>query len=301
MIRTTNPGVRRPAAGYGDRVARVLGITVATDLVERWRGWFAPEVQPFPTDRLAGLDPAQLPAGRRVKPSLEVRDTFWFYSGERLWLTEPEFADLPLRVRRALLFKREATGRLGELAASARRLVEGHRTDTRIVWWPSLLARVGDRPVIDYVDEGVRPSRHREIRSSLWRAAARLLPAAADLAGSYAAGSGPNCFGTVLAAAGVPGAATKRVLQEPLEQWLVDRATPIRGRDRDHLPGIVLVWRNSAGVAEHAAVTIGDGYALSKPSQAWCSPRVVWTVPETIMAARFRGVRLHRYQLRAAG
>ncbi|WP_152365640.1 hypothetical protein [Microlunatus speluncae] len=282
-------------------MARVLGINVSTDLLERWRGWFAPEVQPFSTERLVGLDPELVPAGRRVKPTLEVRDTFWFYSGNRIWLTEPEFAELPLKIKRALLFKREATGRLRELSPSAQRRVGAHLTDTRIVWWPTVLARVGDRPVLDYVDEGVRPSRHREIRSSAWTAAARLLPAAPDLAGTYPAGSGPNCFGTVLAAAGVPGAATKRVLQEPLEQWLVNRTTPIHRRDHDHHPGVVLVWRNSAGTAEHAAVTIGDGYALSKPSQAWCSPRAVWTVPETIMAARYRGLRLHRYQLDSPG
>jgi hypothetical protein len=278
-------------------VARVLGITVPADLLERWRGYFAPEVQPFAPDRLAALDPELVPAGHQVKPTLEQRDTFMFYAGKQLWLTQAEFAELPLKVRRALIFKREATGRLSQLEPSARQRVDGHLTDTRIVWWPSVLAAVGDRPVLDYVDEGVRPSRHREVRRSTWTATARLLPAAADLAGTYPPGSGPNCFGTVLAAAGVPGAASERVGREPFEEWLAERTTPIRGTDQDHELGVVLVWRNAEGRVDHGAVTIGDGYALSKPSQAWCSPRAVWTVPETIMAARYPGIRLSRYRL----
>ncbi len=278
-------------------MARVLGITVPADLLERWRGYFAPEVQPFPVDRLTGLDPDLVPAGREVKPTLETRDTFMFYSGKQLWLTQAEFAELPLQVRRALLHQREATGRLSHLEPAARKRIDGRLTDTRIVWWPPVLAAVGDRPVLDYVDEGVRPSRHREVRRSTWTAAARLLPAAEELAGTYPPGSGPNCFGTVLAAAGVPGAASERVVREPFEEWLADRTTPIRGNDQDDEVGVVLVWRNAEGRVDHAAVTIGDGYALSKPSQAWCSPRAVWTVPEAIMAARYSGIRLSRYRL----
>ena len=87
------------------------------------------------------------------------------------------------------------------------------------------------------------------------------------------------------------------MLQEPFEQWLADNAAPIRATTRDHLPGVVLVWRDVDGLAAHAAVTIGDGYALSKPSQAWCSPRLVWTVRETISAVRDRGITLSRYLL----
>jgi hypothetical protein len=56
---------------------------------------------------------------------------------------------------------------------------------------------------------------------------------------------------------------------------------------------------NREGMAEHAAVTIGGGYVLNKPSQAWFSPRVVWTVQETIAASRYRGVTLSRYFMAA--
>lgn len=77
------------------------------------------------------------------------------------------------------------------------------------------------------------------------------------------------------------------------------RRALLRGRAAtgrlDQLPGIVLVWRTHQGWAEHTAVTIGDGYVISKPSQGWYSPHLVWTVPETIAASRYRGVILHRH------
>lgn len=215
------------------------------------------------------------------------------------WLEESEFTSLSLEVRRALLFRREALGRLGQLARSTRRIVESVRADSRVVWWPSLVRAAGDGPVLSYVEEGVRPSRHQEVDGTTWSGCHRLVPGAADLACTFAAMSGPNCFGTVMAAAGVARAESQWMLQEPFEQWLMNNAFPVRGTAYDHTPGVVLVWRDAAGLAAHAAVTIGDGYALSKPSQAWYSPRLVWTVPDTIKAARNRGIRLSRYRIEA--
>jgi len=281
--------------GYVPLVIEVLGIKVDHSLVHRWREWFAPERQPFRTDRLA----AGLSHGQELGPSPEVRDTFHMYGGTWVWLDESEFIRLSLGVRRALLFRREAIGHVGQLATSTRRVVESGRTDSRVVWWPSLVRVVGDEPVVSYVEEGVRASRHREVTWAVWSAARRVLPDAAELAGTFAPGSGPNCFGTVMAAAGVPGAGAQWMLQKPFEEWLADNATPIRAATRDHIPGVVFVWRDADGLAAHAAVTIGDGYALSKPSQAWCSPRFVWTVRETISAARGRGITLSRYLLAA--
>ena len=272
----------------------MLGIEVSQSLLERWREWFGPHHQPFRTDRLAD----DAPSGRRLEPSAEVRDTFHMYSGTWVWLEEVEFVPLPLKVRRALLFRREAPGRLGRLTSSTRRLVDSDRTDSRIVWWPSRLHRVGDGPVLNYVEEGVRPRRHREVDSTVW-STRRLLPGAVDLAGTFASASGPNCFGTVMAAAGVPGAESEWKLKEPFEKWLTQHAAPIRGTARDHTPGVVLVWRDAEGLAAHAAVTVGNGYALSKPSQAWCSPRLVWTVRETINASRYCGLTLSWYLITA--
>jgi hypothetical protein len=281
--------------GYIRPVIEVLGIAVPDRLLEQWRGWFAPQYQPFRADRLVA-DPLR---GHEVELGPEVRDTFHLYGGTWVWLEEAEFTPLSLEVRRALLFHREAIGHVGRLPTSARRAVDSGRTDSRVVWWPSLLRVVGDGPVLSYVEEGVRPSRHREVDPTTWSACHRVLPGAADLAGTFAPLSGPNCFGTVMAAAGVSGSESQWMLQEPFEQWLADNTSPLRGTAYDHTAGVVLVWRDTDGLAAHAAVTIGDGYALSKPSQAWCSPRLVWTVPETINAARDRGIRLSRYLIAA--
>jgi len=119
------------------------------------------------------------------------------------------------------------------------------------------------------------------------------------VAGTFASASAPNCFGTVMAAAGVAGAESEWMTHEPFEKWLSEHAALIQSTARDHTPGVVLVWRGAEGLAAHAAVTVGDGYALSKPSQAWCSPRLVWTVRETITAARYRGLTLRRYLVSA--
>ncbi|MCP3805071.1 hypothetical protein NLX83_37975 [Allokutzneria sp. A3M-2-11 16] len=135
----------------------VLGVEVAADLFQRWRDWFAPRLQPF---RATEAVP-----GRRSRSSAEVRDTFHMYGGSWIWLQETEFAQLPLEERRALVRGREATGRLSRLPEPVRNLVTRHWTDSRIVWWPSILREVGDGPLVDYVEDGVRPSRHREVRS----------------------------------------------------------------------------------------------------------------------------------------
>jgi len=136
------------------------------------------------------------------------------------------------------------------------------------------------------------------VTSAIWARADRLLPRAADLAGTLPRESGPNCFGNVLAAAGA-GEASDWSGREPFEEWLAAHTRPVRGTTRDHLPGVVLVWRNDDDLAEHAAVTIGDGYVFNKPSQGWFSPRMVWTVQETITASRYQGVTLSRYSMTA--
>lgn len=271
-------------------VASALGIKVPSELLDRWRQSFAPRFQPFRSNRLDSNTP-----GRPMEPTLDLRDTFHVYSGDWTWLEESEFVDLSLKVRRALLFRRVALGRLDQVPAHAWALADSQRTDSRIVWWPSLLRRVGDRPLLRYVENGLPPSRHGDIAPESWARASQVLPGAADLAGKLPAASGPNCFGSVLAAAGIQDAETDWGQREPFEAWLAEHATPVQGTKLDRRPGVVLVWRNHIGLAEHAAVTIGDGYVLNKPSQGWFSPYVVWTVQETTVASRYRGVTLSRY------
>ncbi|MET7336699.1 hypothetical protein [Nonomuraea sp. NPDC005650] len=247
----------------------VLGVVVPGDLLDRWLGWFAPPVQPFviPQSLAGSLD---LDDDRdRLTP--ELRDTFCLYglgSSALVWLSEAGARRLPASARRSQPVP--------------------HR-------WPSSIAGRELETVIKYVEKGRRPSRHGDVAPATWNAVASLLPGARRLAGAFPARSGPNCFGTVMAVCGVEGAEDVWMCREPFEDWLV--AQTVRG-GRDDEPGTVLVWRSADGAVQHAAVTLGDGWALHKPSQGWMSPTKVLALQDLKRSARARGQRLHRYHLR---
>jgi cell wall-associated NlpC family hydrolase len=59
--------------------------------------------------------------------------------------------------------------------------------------------------------------------------------------------------------------------------------------------GTLLVWRDGNRTVQHAAVTLGAGWALHKPSQGWMSPTKVLTVRDAILSARYAG---HHLQCR---
>ena len=250
---------------------RALDIDVERSDLVQWLEWLMPTHQPFlvphaHADRL-GLDdrPEQL--------TMELRDSFWIYGDQDdavCWLDRAGSRALPIDVRRAQ--------------------PERHRWRTRDE--EADLARL-----VRYLEEGRRPTRHREVGAATWRACEALLAGARALAGTFPGRSGPNCFGTVMGAAGVVGAAQTWVVREPFEDWLAD-ATVAGGSDGD--AGTVLVWRSPDGLVQHAAVTLGDGFALHKPSQGWQSPTKVLTVQEAKMSARAAGRHLHRYRLREA-
>lgn len=122
--------------------------------------------------------------------------------------------------------------------------------------------------------------------SRTWNQCAKVLPGARELAGTFPSSSGANCFGTVMAAAGVADAADEWMLQDAFLAWLTSVCVP--GGDDDR-PGTVLVWRDPEGLPVHAAVTLGDGWAFEKPSQAWSTARTVLTVQETVKVNRGRG------------
>lgn len=274
---------------------RVLGIEVTEDLVARWADWFAPDPQPFLVESGDGLGGAGTAA---LTPAL--RDTYELYAipgGLRLaWLTEDTFHQLS-RVRRSELVRTQVrheramvpTARrwASLLGDAVRTQADGHR----FVWWPGLLARHAQMVLFDYVREGRRPSEHKRVRASVWRNAERLLPEARRLAGTFPSSSGPNCFGAVMAAAGVEGAESVWMQREPFEAWLAESTAP-GGNDAD--PGTILVWRSPDHAAQHAVVTLGGGWALHKPSQGWMSPTKVLTVPDAIGSARSHGRRLSR-------
>ena len=253
----------------------VLGIRVGETLAERWLGWLAPDPQPL---LVRG------PGETDVPP--ELRDTFELYSLRARglsvrWLTEAAYLSLDPHARAALVRSQVELGR-GLVPTSGRR---------RFFWWPSTVT--GDA-LAAFVTGTRSPSRHEEV---LWASVEQVLPGARAIAGTFPEGSGPNCFGAVMAAAGVPGAAEEWMQREPFEAWLAGATKPTWSRD-PNTPGVVLVWRDADGVADHAAVTLGSGWALHKPSQGWMSPTLVLPVSALIRSVRVRGLRLHRAAIR---
>ncbi len=258
----------------------VLGIPVDDELMARWRGWYSPPYQPFRVDPLEKRFAALVPS-RALAESPEWCDTFakW-YGGDWTWLAEEEFRALDPEVRRALM--------------DIRRRGPGSKPSPV---WPSELRRRGDAPLIRWVEAGVRPSRHTEVPGDVWERARDSLPGADRLAGTYAvSGSGANCFATVMAAAGVPDVASTWVTPEPFVEWLRASAIPVTGTGQDTEPGVVFVWTEHGAVA-HAAISIGGGWMLSKPSQCWNSPRLVRNLREDVNGWRFPGTRLSRHRL----
>jgi hypothetical protein len=82
--------------------------------------------------------------------------------------------------------------------------------------------------------------------------------------------------------------------REPFEKWLAEAARPSSVRNQE-VPGVVMVWRNASGQTDHAAVTLGSGWALHKPSQGWMSPSTVLRTDALIRTVRVKGLRMERY------
>lgn len=246
----------------------VQGIAVHRAELLRWRDWLMPADQPFvvPRDEAASLG---LPDGRDRLVG-EVCDAFCIYGiGDAAvcWLD------------------RRGSRRLAR--ATRRSQPAPHR-------WPTDDVDADLGRVVAAVERGNRPSRHTEVPESVW-AAATMLPAARALAGTFPGRSGPNCFGTVMGAAGIPGAEHEWMEQEPFDSWLAAH-TSAGGDDRT--PGTVMVWRDAEGLAQHAAVVLGGGWALHKRSQGWMSPTKVLGVRDLTFEVRCRGWHLQRHLLR---
>lgn len=275
---------------------QVLNIPVPPGLLERWRGWLAPERQPF---FLTGAEARalNLPTVPRAEAVLtpQERDTNTVWAvpagADRVaWLTPAEWAALPQRTQRDLLRLQVRHGRgnvpLGQHYAD---LLPGLQPG-RFLWTPGhltpeVLARV--------VGRGQAPCQRAEVPEGVWAQAQSVLPRARELAGTFSTGPG-NCFGTVMGAAGVPNAENEWMQREPFEAFLAKRSRPGGQDDRS---GTLLVWRSERGI-EHAAVTLGGGWALHKPAQTWWTPRVVRPVRDLIRDWRTPGQRLTRATLR---
>lgn len=282
-------------------VVRVLGIDVTDDVIERWCGYLAPEMQPF----FLGVDDEFAVPQLEVEPSLtaDLRCTYTAWrvldSLNAAWFDEESFMALP-RADRARLVRLQAEKRRGAVPTVRRwqhdfdvERLRGQADGYRFVWWPSLLGNNPEPVLRAHVEDGQLASRHEEVGDATWRRCRDVVPGAQELVGGFPESSGPNCFGATLAAAGRP-CLGGRALQCDLESFLTESCRP-GGRDGD--PGTVLVWRDRDGVPVHSAVTIGDGWAVEKPAETWWTPTIVAEVGQVVRVNRSVGLRLERHTI----
>ena len=255
----------------------VLGIPVCGDLIEKWKSFWCFPVQPFPVQDLPPKLLAQLPTSRDITPSDEFRDTFYLYdANDWRYYAQEDLASLPGYLHNELL-----------------RIQKRSYPEEIFPAWPDDPFLVPK--MIRWIERGVRPSLHRLAAQSLEAASQRRLPAVKSLAGTFAGSSGANCFQTVMLAAG-ENPSDPWVTQDVFAEFLTRRAEPISGSHADNTAGVIFTWTLNGDLA-HAAVTIGDGWCVVKPSQSWSSPRVVWTVPEVVASWRFKGTKMQRWLL----
>lgn len=290
-------GVRLRPAAAALKAVRVLGIPVSAELQARWRSWLAPPCQPFfLTVAEAGAFDLSTLARKEAELTPEERDTnaAWGIAAQAdrvAWLTLRQWHHLSLPRQRELLATqvRHRRGNIPRRRDFAD-LLPG-LPDARFLWTPDLLTDA----VLERVVSGGGPiCQKAQVPRSVWTAASASLPRVRELAGTFAPHSGANCFGAVMGAAGVAGAGSEWMQREPFETFLRQRTRP---GGTDDQPGTVLLWRSAHGVAQHAAITLGGGWAFHKASQIWTSPRVVLPVDILKRAARERGRRLSRRRL----
>lgn len=278
--------------------ARVLNIPVTSADLCRWRLLLAPERQPFfLTAKESQL--LDLPVEPRVESvwSPEDRDTFTIWNvaaqaDQVAWLTVSQWAELPLAKRRTLLGLQVRHGRgnvpLGQHYCS---LLPG-LAPGRFLWRPELLTLA----VLDRLFTAeAAPCQRDLVPWEVWERAAPHLPRVKALAGTFTEPDrAGNCFGAVMGAAGIAEAEHVWMQRAPFETFVQDRTSP---GGQDSQPGTLLIWRSTDGLSQHAAVTLGDGWAFHKPSQTWMTPRQVLPVQTIIRRHRTRGHRLSRYSL----
>lgn len=285
----------------------MLGIEVSAERLWRWFDYLAPDPQPFV---VGGDDRWGRIADASGVLTQELRDTFRVWAapkGSRLiWLTSDTFHALSKEDRTALVREQihrrngnhPGAGRVPSVRewsdvldpALLRSEADGHR----FVWWPDLVAMDPERILARIVSAGRLPSQHDAVDETTWAECAPALPGARRVAGTWAPLDEPSCcFSTVMEAAGTTTAGSCENAAV-FDSWLRTACRPIGAADR---PGTVLVWRFE-GSPVHAAVCIGDGWTLEKPSQEWHSPRGVARTADVVRTSRAAGQRLERHLIK---
>ena len=273
---------------------QVLNCPVDEAMWRRWEAHFAPQAQPFfLSEDCVGTFASQVRWTRRefgeMRTPLSLNDTFQLYevSAEAtwaLWLDDAAFFSLSASARRLLLEEQRRLGRGGVVALddwldkagpADSVLLEAAADDGSFVWWTSLWRKLTPalrrRVLLSFVASDRLPCERHNLSEEHWQEVDARFPAVRSLAGTFVSESGANCLSTVVAACGVPAVAEVWLHPAPFSRWLETRATETN--DFDAL-GTVLVWRSQDEV-QHAALCLGDGWALHKEAQAWFAPRQV--------------------------
>ncbi len=284
------PGLLRHSSSV-----QILGLPTSPALLQLWRGLLAPERQPLFLTEAEAQPYLSLPRAE-AKLTPEERDTYTAWAVDSaatrvVWLTRAGWSALPAAQQRDLLRAQVRHGRGNVPLGRHFRDLPPDLPAGRFLWQPEhltpkVLARVMERES--------QPSQHAQVPQSVWEAARASLPRVQELAGTWPHGSAGNCFGAVMGAAGVQDAENEWMQRDPFEEFLRRQAT---GGGHDDQPGTLLVWRSERGV-EHAAVTLGGGWAFQKAAQTWWTPRVVLPVEVVKRGNRTPGWRLSRLRLR---
>jgi hypothetical protein len=282
-----------------DGTVSVLGIDVSPELLDSWTSWLAPDPQPF----LVGADEWTDIESDDGTMTPELRDTYRMWGiapGSRaLWLSRDRFHEVAPAVRGALVREQMARRRgavpsvRGWQDALGRDVLRREGDGHRFVWWRSLIETNTAGVLHRVISLRRLASRHGEVTEATWDRCADVLPFARALAGTFPDGSTTCCFGTVMGAAGADDRDACGSF-DAFSSWLSSACRP--GGDSMR-PGTVLVWRNGDGDPLHAAVCIGDGWALEKPSQEWHSPRAIAFVRDVVNTSRIAGQRLERHTI----
>ena len=256
----------------------VLGLPVPAPLIRAWEHHFAPAVQPFYLSDDLAARLAHLPLWKReelhpVHLPLSVSDTLNLHdvAPEATWallLDEQGFLALLPHTRTELLEAQLGFRRGGVECDPLTRELS--------VWWPTAWKALTPAArwvhLKTFLDTDRLPCRRRELTPAHRRELRGRFPELLPLMGTFAAESGPNCFGSVMAACGVPGVSGLWMHSPPFMRWL--EGVAVLSDDLEAC-GAVLVWRDASGQVQHAALALGDGWLFHKEAQAWFSPRQV--------------------------
>lgn len=278
----------------------ILNCRIDNATLTAWKEHFAPTAQPFfvrrqfPLPSRSGsrwLDSSAV----REALSLSAHDTFATYevasdARHLLLLDEGAFEAMPPELRAGLLHGQLEVGRGGvypmqdlteHLTGSEIDQVSTATSGGLVVWWPDLFAALSEATqarLLAVFASDYRPPCRAELSPRHWRQALRALPGILSRAGTFHPDSGPNCFGAIIEA--FKGQhIQRRTERNEFETWL--RARVAKPGVTDEL-GTVLLWRDDHDALQHAAVSLGDGYAFHKEAQTWWSPWQVVRLTEVI-------------------